>query len=109
MEREDEIETRHYDMLVEHLPYEIDMLRAAYAFLTCAERPKVKEAIKENTALVTFISNATIEAFWVHARSLLEFFRREAQAEGRTASANDFTNGPLHYDLPFGNLEELIN
>lgn len=103
------LEQKHYDMLVEHLPYEIDMMRVAYAYLRSTDRAKSREAIGENTGLVTFLNNAAIEAFWIHARNLLEFFGRESQAEGRTACAQDFTHSSLTYDLPFDNLKELIN
>lgn len=104
-----DFEQKHYDMLVEHVPYEIDMMRAAYAYLRSNDRIRVRDTIGDVTGLVTFLNNAAIEAFWVHTRNLLEFFRREAQAEGRTACAQDFTRTSQSYDLPFGNLEDLIN
>jgi len=53
--------------------------------------------------------NAAIEALWIHARCLLEFFWRVSQTEGRTSCAQDFTRKQLEYDLPFGTLEDSIN
>lgn len=47
---------------------------------------------------------SAIEIFWVKARTLHEFFARDAQAEGRTACANDFTAQPIQYDF-----KELVN
>jgi hypothetical protein len=102
-------EQKHYDMLVEHLPYEIDMLRISYAFLRSTERLKLRESLTEKTEIVTFLSNAAIEAFWIHTSCLLEFFRRVSHAEGRTACAQDFTNERQPYDLPFDSLEDSIN
>jgi hypothetical protein len=109
MAAEMNVEQKHYDMLVEHLPYEIAMLRNAYAFLKSVGHLKIREAIPENAGIATFINNTTVEAFWVHTRCLLEFFHRVSQSEGRTACAQDFTRVPLNYDLPFGNLTDSIN
>jgi hypothetical protein len=103
------LEQKHYDMLVEHLPYEIDMLRNSYAFLSSTARLKIREAIPENAGTVTFLNNTVIEAFWIHARCLLEFFQRVSQTEGRTSCAQDFTRDQPTYDLPFENLTESIN
>jgi hypothetical protein len=50
------------DIFNEHLPYEIDMLRETYRLLT------------PTTPATDVYKNALIEAFCVHARSLLDFF-----------------------------------
>ena len=94
-------------MLVEHLPYEIAMLRMSYAFLRSTEMPP--QSFSAKTEIVVFLNNTAIEAFWIHTRCLLEFFRRTSHSEGRTACAQDFTRETLSYDLPFGNLEGSIN
>jgi hypothetical protein len=76
--------------LKEHLPYELDMLQAAYEFLH-----KNHYAGYRN---VPFLKNAAIECFWMHARNLLEFFRLPKSSPDTRASVSpkDFTNGFQH-------------
>jgi hypothetical protein len=72
-------------MLKEHLPYELDMLERAFVFL---HDEKYADDRKND-----IVKNAMIEAFWVHARNLLEFLTHP-EGEGATgvASARDFTD-----------------
>jgi hypothetical protein len=68
------------EIIQEHLPYEIDMLRATYQLLVATSPPA--EVIK----------NALIESFCVHARSLLDFFENRANKSDDYAAQN-FTSG----------------
>ena len=52
-------------ILTEHLPYELNMLEAAFTFL---HSPDFKDVHR-----IGFVRNAAIEAFWLHARNLIEF------------------------------------
>jgi hypothetical protein len=75
-------------ILKEHLPYEIDMLDAATGYMESDESSKGLQPADRA------IRNAVIEAFWVHARNLVEFFRRpkskSVDAMAYEASAKDF-------------------
>lgn len=51
------------EILREHLPYELDMLRSTF------------ERLRDGVADDVF-RNALIESFSIHARSLIEFFRK---------------------------------
>jgi hypothetical protein len=77
------------DILKEHLPYELDMLDEAAAYA------RSTEAAETNTkkGQVWFKRNAAIEAFWTHARNLIEFLTREKSPDltVSSASAQDFT------------------
>jgi len=72
------------DMLNEHLPYELDMLEGAFVFLHHDKHAEDRKNV--------IVKNAMIEAFWTHARNLLEFLTR-APIGGPTgvAAACDFT------------------
>jgi hypothetical protein len=76
--------------LREHLPYELDMLEHAFAFLNKDENSKMLGSH-------TLIKNAFIEVFWLHARNLLEFLTQPENKTGvsprGTVSAEDFTAG----------------
>lgn len=63
------------DILGHHLPYEFEMLQGTYLAL-------------ENGGHDTFIANALIESFCIHARQLIEFFSNQ---QGRRAK--EFTGG----------------
>lgn len=104
-----ELDDAHYNMLVEHLPYEIDMLRRSFEFLAANGRSDIEAAFPNDPIVAQYLHNAAAETFWIHARALLEFFRRKSQMEGRVACAQDFTKTYIEYDLPFGNLEDEIN
>lgn len=104
-----ELDDAHYDMLVEHLPYEIDMLRRSFEFLAANGKSDIAAAFPNDPIVAQYLHNAAAETFWIHARALLEFFRRKSQAEGRVACAQDFTKTYIEYDLPFGDLEREIN
>src|SRR5262245_5338069 len=56
-----------------HLPYELDMFEAAFVFLHSTDLA----AARENG----FIKNAAIEAFWTHARNLIEFLMESRKAK----------------------------
>jgi hypothetical protein len=70
----------HTDIFVEHIPYEIDMLRETYRMLAAVPPPT--DALK----------NALIEAFCVHARSLLDFFK-STSTNTNDAVATEFATG----------------
>jgi hypothetical protein len=90
------LEQKHIDVLREHLPYELEMLHEA--MLAWA------------SSTDWFRQMSAIEVFWVKARTLHEFFTRDAQAEGRTACANDFTTQQIRYDFKeLGNRVDDIN
>jgi hypothetical protein len=65
------------DILEEHLPYEIMMLRYAFDQLQTLERG--------------LLANAFIETYCLHARNLIDFFWADASPKGRTPTANHFT------------------
>jgi hypothetical protein len=74
-------------VLEEHLPYELNMLQAAYEFLHKDDYADYRN--------VAFLKNAAIECFWMHARNLLDFLRQPKNtshdAKG-SVSAKDFTS-----------------
>jgi hypothetical protein len=67
------------DIIAEHLPYEIDMLRYAYQRLPDLQK---KAEI-----------NVFIECFCVHARNLLDFFWDGRPEQKNYAVARQFTSG----------------
>jgi hypothetical protein len=69
-------------VLQEHLPYELDMLDAAFTFLHSPDYVKFHTPFCKNTA---------IESFWLHARNLIEFLTRPPSGGAGTVSAQDFT------------------
>jgi hypothetical protein len=80
-------------MLVEHLKYEFDVLDAAYDFI----HGNGHDLEREDWLRI----NSAIEAFWLHARNLIEFFERRTTGDDKgIASAEDFTKRPVQYDLP---------
>jgi hypothetical protein len=68
----------------EHLPYEIDMLRAAYLHFNGLARL--------DPAQTAFYRNVLIESFCVHARALLDFFANRSN-DATDALPSDFTDG----------------
>jgi hypothetical protein len=74
-------------MLTKHLPYELGMLDGSFRRLFTSE-PVIDPLIK----------NALIEAFWTHARNLVEFLaQRKGQGDFKgTASAQDFAKRYSH-------------
>ncbi|MFL6975947.1 MAG: hypothetical protein ACJ8F2_28880, partial [Xanthobacteraceae bacterium] len=52
-------------ILTEHLPYELDMLEGAFVFVHASQFADAREN--------ALFKNAMIEAFWTHARNLIEF------------------------------------
>jgi hypothetical protein len=58
---------RQFELFTEHLPYELAMLDAATDFLS---RPVSEDPSRAGW----FRTQSGIEAFWVHARLLIEFF-----------------------------------
>jgi len=89
-------------MLEEHLPYELDMLEAASAFLHDEKRDRTDVAVR----------NAMIEAFWIHARNLIEFLTlRREQRDGATgvASARDFTKKTFSSPDNLGSIVNDVN
>ncbi len=68
------------DIIDEHLPYEIDMLRDTYSALAATPAP------------TGVCKHALIKSFCVHARSLIAFFAKTPCRKG-DAVAGDFTAG----------------
>jgi len=68
------------DIIDEHLPYEIDMLRNAYSALAATPPP------------TGVCKNALIESFCVHARSLIHFLANKPTRKD-DATASDFAAG----------------
>jgi hypothetical protein len=70
-------------MLLEHLPYELEMLEWSYAALYDDRLAPFRDHM--------LISNLANESFWLHARNLLEFFKHPRNgSEVGVASASDF-------------------
>lgn len=67
------------DIINEHLPYEIDMLRTVYGELAGASPP------------TGVFKNALIESFCIHARSLIHFLANRP-SKPDDAAASDFTD-----------------
>lgn len=74
------------DILHEHLGYEIDMVASAIAAIAAGDAD-------------WFRRMCAIEAFWLHARTLLEFFE-DRTAPSRTAAAQHFTDKPIEFEIP---------
>jgi hypothetical protein len=81
-------------VLGDALPYELAMLRIALQY---TQTPQFEQLKKDEEPLDWLTHNATVEAFWTHARCLLEFFNRAKNNnfDASSASARDFTDG--HY------------
>lgn len=89
-------------MLREHLPYELDMLEWAYAFL---HDQKFEDQRKDEGQ-----RNAAIECFWTHARNLYEFMTRKGKGDFEgVAAATDFVGGAFNPDLPFEKMDDNMN
>lgn len=70
-------------ILKEHLPYELNMLDAAFTFLHSPDHAELRRN--------EFCKNTAIESFWLHARSLIEFLTHPPSGGGGHVSARDFT------------------
>jgi hypothetical protein len=79
-------------VLDDALPYELDMLDAAVRYMQTDE---FSQLTTPKTEIEWLTCNATIEAFWTHARCLIEFFsrRKNQNFTASAASAMDFTEG----------------
>lgn len=91
---EQKLERDKIFILVKHLPYELDMLEQA--LVTWRET--------QNDPENTYTKNSAIETFWLHARSLADFFRNAKT--GRTATASHFTAGWVEYSM--GDVRTLV-
>jgi hypothetical protein len=88
-------------ILKEHLPYELDMLEGAFVFLHSAD----SAAQRQNTIL----KNAMIEAFWTHARNLIEFLTHpKGNDSAGVVSAKDFAKAYFH-KLNMDSIDDLVN
>lgn len=95
-----ELQAERIAILKTHLPYELDQLDAAYVF---AGRP----AEAQEGLLLRLMA---IDCFYLHARSLIEFYgRRPTKTDGRTAAAWEFTNDPIDYPSDETKFSALIN
>src|SRR6516165_815690 len=73
----------HREFLIEHLPYELEMLEWSYAALHEDRLSKFREH--------NLIGNLAVESFWVHVRNLIDFFNQPCNgSETGSASASDF-------------------
>jgi hypothetical protein len=100
----DEWNVRKHQLFKEHLPYELTMLDAATHFLS-------SDVSDDRSRLGWFRRQSAIEAFWMHARLLEEFFTQPANRDGsgHHASAKDFAP-KFQSQLKFARLvEEKIN
>ena len=90
-------------IIKEHLPYELNMLEAAFTFLhspTYADRRRKDDVEK----------NMVIEVFWLHARNLIEFLaHRKTNDNKGVVSAEDFTTGRFYPHMKMKEMDELIN
>jgi hypothetical protein len=73
------------DIIEEHLPYEVDMLRGLYS-----QFGKVNPSLDEFNQKVQYY--AQINSFCVHARALLDFFA-DIRKDKTDAIASNFTSG----------------
>jgi hypothetical protein len=83
-----EWEARKRKLFTEHLPYELDMFEQAAAFIMSPENKNLGPDLSD-----WFRRMSALEAFWIHARNLEEFFTQNAPSpdgELSTASAKDF-------------------
>jgi len=72
-------------LLIEHLPYELEMLEWSYAALHDDQLAPFRQHM--------WIVNLAIEEFWTHARNLVEFFDRHRNgSEVGSASASNFVS-----------------
>jgi hypothetical protein len=69
------IEAINIEILREHLPYELDMFDGATEYFQSPEFAAAAHS-QENW----FKRNAAVEAFWTHARNLVEFLKRSCAA-----------------------------
>src|ERR1700730_11206602 len=80
----------HHDIIKEHLPYEIDMLRSTWRRLQqiCSppQGPETHEQQVERFSL--------IESFCVHGRSLTDFFDIRGKVKRDDVVSSDFTEQP---------------
>jgi hypothetical protein len=78
------------DLLKEHLLYELDMLDEATTYLQSSEFSELARLRQRGPEW--FKRNAAIEAFWTHARNIVEFLMRVKSADltVSSASARDF-------------------
>jgi hypothetical protein len=75
------------EIIDEHLPYEIDMLRLTYRELEATVVRGPNESRHQNACRF-----ALIESFCVHARSLIDFFA-DSSTNPNDAIASNFTTG----------------
>src|SRR5215213_7782926 len=93
------MEAQKAALLTDHFPYEIMMLDETVVLLSIAD-------------LHPHLRNMAIEAFWLHARNLVEFFTLRPNVNGTcsgVASARDFTDVAFRSDLDLGDLPNTIN
>jgi hypothetical protein len=78
------------EILNEHLPYELDMLDEATKYIASQEFADACGV--RDRCPAWFKRNAAIEAFWTHARNLIEFLFRPKSVDLKvsSASAKDF-------------------
>jgi hypothetical protein len=93
-------------IIVEHLPYEIDMLRSCFQKLKAlADVDPASETQEKRICRCSLI-----EAFCVHARSLLNFFADTKRTNQTDAIASDFTTGyDPAFDLTLNPLRTKLN
>ncbi len=81
------------DIIDQHLPYEIDMLRSTYRRLAALSNiPPDKETHAEQVT-----RHALVESFCTHARSLMDFFANQG-TKSDDCTAEDLTDGFIPID-----------
>jgi hypothetical protein len=86
----------------EHLPYELDMLEAAFTFLHSPTFADRRNDVYEK--------NRAIEAFWTHARNLIEFLAHPRTDDHKgVVSARDFTTGQFDPGMKMREMDQRIN
>jgi hypothetical protein len=78
-------------VLGDALPYELAMLDIGARF---TQKPEFTQLKKDENPIDWLTYNATVEAFWTHARCLIEFFNRSKNNnfDSSSASARDFAH-----------------
>jgi hypothetical protein len=88
-------------LLTEHLPYELDMIEAAFLFLSDAKYAEWRQ--------IAAFKNVAIEGFWTHARNLIEFLTNGPNIRpAGTASARDFAPS-LQPEMIMRDMDRRIN
>jgi hypothetical protein len=81
---------RQCDLFEEHLPYELSMLDEATDFLSSTRQVNDDPTTRQDW----FRRQSAIEAFWVHARLLIEFFEKKTRTPNLSTDSTKFVPDP---------------